>query len=570
MRRQVYIKRDPKTGTYKYRREYPKDISNLLGKTNFIRSLHTKELSEANAKCSDAAQEFQGIVDNIRTRNHVPLAERQELLAYLTEHNILPDRIDDLDLATIRHLIAQLHGTGKPSMSLAIRKLLKMERKFLQLPAMPDDFDIAKMLYQTKPWEKAKHSDNIVETIMARVEQIYTPPPTAVACKFKLRDVYERWEKEIAPSKRQKLHVQTVYAYLEDWCGNRPVNTYTKQELRELLDALKKLPLKLPSNIAILRLRKQVSAVKDNNITGATRTGRTIKSYHNAISALFNFAINMLDVEMKNPVQGISIDTSIGKKKRVPYDAQDLNRIFHSPLYTGFKSRQKRHLQGDMIVRDAKFWLPLIGLFTGAREEEIAQLHIADVSEEKGVLYFHINDYGENKSVKNENSIRIVPVHNELLKIGFKQYFDRLKDNGEQRLFPDLKLSPDARYAKEFSKWYGRYCRKIGIVVQTERTRKDFHSYRHTLITATRRAGIAIEDRMQIVGHGKSTKEARDISDTHEDYGVYEAPLLNKAMQKIKYEELDLSHLYVTASDDRLLTPHQSRVFKLPKKIKKK
>ncbi len=54
MRRQMYLKRDPNTGIYKYRREYPKNVKKVLGKTNFIRFLHTTNINIANKACSEA------------------------------------------------------------------------------------------------------------------------------------------------------------------------------------------------------------------------------------------------------------------------------------------------------------------------------------------------------------------------------------------------------------------------------------------------------------------------------------------------------------------------------------
>jgi hypothetical protein len=126
--------------------------------------------------------------------------------------------------------------------------------------------------------------------------------------------------------------------------------------------------------------------------------------------------------------------------------------------------------------------------------------------------------------------------------MGFLDYIHQVKESGEQRLFPDLDLSPDGRYAKEFSKWYGRFARRIGIVVQTERTRKDFHSFRHTFITAARSAGLPPEITIQIVGHGEG--DFGQVSVVHRGYGIYEPHVLNEALQKVKYDCLDLSFLH--------------------------
>lgn len=153
---------------------------------------------------------------------------------------------------------------------------------------------------------------------------------------------------------------------------------------------------------------------------------------------------------MKNPVKNISIDTKQGKKHRLYHEEADLSRIFYSPLYKGFQSPRYRYKSGGMMLKDAKFWLPLIALYTGARQEELAQVYLKNVIEKKGVLYLQLYDWEDDQSIKNENSMRTVPLHNELLRFGFREYIKKLQNAAEQRLFPDLKISPDGRYAKEF------------------------------------------------------------------------------------------------------------------------
>lgn len=43
------------------------------------------------------------------------------------------------------------------------------------------------------------------------------------------------------------------------------------------------------------------------------------------------------------------------------------------------------------------------------------------------------------KSLKNINSQRQMPIHPELIKLGFLKYVEALKANGQERLFPELK-----------------------------------------------------------------------------------------------------------------------------------
>src|SRR5690606_34826148 len=87
------------------------------------------------------------------------------------------------------------------------------------------------------------------------------------------------------------------------------------------------------------------------------------------------------------------------------------------------------------------FWIPLISLYTGARMNEICQLEVADVTEEKGIPCFQITTEGEddNKKLKNIGSKRKVPIHKNLIAIGLMEYVAFIRSKGHLRLFYDLK-----------------------------------------------------------------------------------------------------------------------------------
>lgn len=55
------------------------------------------------------------------------------------------------------------------------------------------------------------------------------------------------------------------------------------------------------------------------------------------------------------------------------------------------KSLERRSTASSLILRDEAFWLPLIAVFSGLRQEEIGQLHVADIQREDGMWFFDIN-----------------------------------------------------------------------------------------------------------------------------------------------------------------------------------
>ena len=82
-------------------------------------------------------------------------------------------------------------------------------------------------------------------------------------------------------------------------------------------------------------------------------------------------------------------------------------------------------------------WVPLIGMYSGMRLNEICQLQLTDIRESKdGIPYFDVTDSDDpqNKRKKNDNSKRAVPIHPELVSLGLLQYVEEL--NRARRVFP--------------------------------------------------------------------------------------------------------------------------------------
>ncbi|MEO6984232.1 MAG: DUF6538 domain-containing protein [Paralcaligenes sp.] len=86
-------------------------------------------------------------------------------------------------------------------------------------------------------------------------------------------------------------------------------------------------------------------------------------------------------------------------------------------------------LQSDFNDPDA------LALTTGARLEEIGQLFVRDVSRRSGRLWIRIAELDETQFVKNESAWRQVPVHQELLKIGFEAFVDSQRERGTSGCF---------------------------------------------------------------------------------------------------------------------------------------
>src|SRR5262249_13447494 len=138
------------------------------------------------------------------------------------------------------------------------------------------------------------------------------------------------------------------------------------------------------------------------------------------------------------------------------------------------------------------------------------------------------------------SSRRVVPVHPELVKLGFLDVVEESRKHGGEAapLFPLLKPGPRGGYAEAWSKWFGRYIRGIGI------TNKDrvFHSFRHGFKDALRAAGEGEDINDALTGHsGGGVGRSYGAKEMMRRFGL---PRLADAVAKVQYPGLDLSHLY--------------------------
>jgi integrase len=242
------------------------------------------------------------------------------------------------------------------------------------------------------------------------------------------------------------------------------------------------------------------------------------------------------DLIPANVAEGISVKVADGgKNRRLPFSLAELQAIFSSPVYA-IGERPKRG-KGE-----AAYWLPLLGLFTGARLEEIGQLRVADIQKHSypdrdGKMlsgwFLHItqdtDERGQANRIKNAASERLVPVHPELERLGFIAYVEGLDDQ-KGRVFPDLVANVYGRLTAKWGEWFGPYLRTVCGITDK---RKVFHSFRHTFKDYTRRAGTAEGVQRQLMGHS-----GKDVAD---GYGSgYDLNSLVEAMAGYRVPGLEI------------------------------
>lgn len=231
----------------------------------------------------------------------------------------------------------------------------------------------------------------------------------------------------------------------------------------------------------------------------------TVNRYLTQLNVLLKFAIAAgHDIPGYKGVE----DLRVGKHKRArdarkPWSEADKAKIFAQPVWHGSAGENNRTEPGGLIIHDALYFVPLLANYTLARREEICRLKVDDVGCEDGIYFIDIRR-NEFRRLKNMQSARRVPIHPELLRLGFLRYVDAIKAAGHMLIFPEL--LPQSKATPLGDVFHGEWKKVQDAAVSDAAERqKTFQSFRNAGGDELKRAGVHSELRADILGHGGAT-----------------------------------------------------------------
>jgi integrase len=256
---------------------------------------------------------------------------------------------------------------------------------------------------------------------------------------------------------------------------------------------------------------------------------KTAKNHFDCIRALLQVAAVELEWIGRNPWQGMElpVDDSL---ERPPWSPEDLATLFSTPVFQSYTLPSMARAGGP-----GAYWMPLLGLYSGARVGELGQLEVADILNDKEGHWVSIHKRVPGSVLKTKNSERVIAIHPELMRLGFLDYVQDLRDAGAIKLFPILPRTASRSRGANFSQWFGEFRRASGI---TDRY-PDFHSLRHNARQSMRDAGIDSRLADAVTGHA-SKGGTGDVV-----YARSVAPERKRfAVQGINYPDLKLPRVY--------------------------
>lgn len=310
--------------------------------------------------------------------------------------------------------------------------------------------------------------------------------------------------------------------------GDKPVAELTRDDLIRFRNTLKRLPAH--RNKLKAYRDKSIAELLAMDIPEDKRIGEvTINDKLTTLASFLSWCHKIQGYLDRDITSKIQYQKAV-KQKRGIYSPRHLAQMFDPD-----------HYRPSLISLPFQFWIPLLGLHSGARISEIAQLSPNDLVERDGIYLLRILDSDEGQSVKTENGKRLVPVHESLIQLGFLEFVDHQRRAGEDRIFSDLRFGKHKPGAKA-SLWFTDFRRARGIPDRNELGEPlVFHSFRHTVTTNLRTVqGHEVTKVQQILGHKKSLHGATDIY-TH----AYDDGACKAAVNSLRFQ-LDLARLKET------------------------
>ena len=360
-------------------------------------------------------------------------------------------------------------------------------------------------------------SDRTAKTL-GEVYDLYTADPKHTWCE------------------RTRIAYRTTRKWVMEYFGEHTlIGEITREQARGFVQMLLQVPRHADRKFPNLTIVQAVEAAKQRPDAKVISIAN-VNAYLNKFSGVINWAVEE-GYLAKSPAKGLRLRDPVKKRdKRRPFSTEQLQRIFHSPLYTGCIDDVYGYAKvGDAKPRRARFWIPLIALFSGMRMNEICQLQVADIRIFDGVECFVVIEGGD-KHVKTAASERAIPIHQELIRMDFLAFVENQRSTGQTDLFHELSRGPYGYRSTNFSKWFSRFLVKI----EASAPLTCFHSFRHCFRDALR-SGKVDRDASLALGGWTSDKGSAGIDEIYGD--GCRALMLREAINCVSFPQLRLSHL---------------------------
>lgn len=537
------------------------DLRDVVMKREFRYSLQTGYLRQARPTAMKIALMLKGIFNFLRTRLQSMTKLQREMIPELVDRLIRKELADDehrrIEIARLRESMDDFEWTmyqfeNKDKQETPVDRQIFLREDLSEgnhqhispkaeefLNESKIQYDRNSLLFHEFCRETLKKEINLQDVFIDRDRGFYnTDYPGLISFDtvaghsvtknenndIKLSKVLDKYLQEAERSNLWKNSSRMDYEYIlklfVEILEDVPIVNINGEKARKYSETLQALPPNFSKSKKYKGMSiKQIAKMNHSK----TLSVDTYNKHVSAVSTFMNWAVNRCYIS-SNYFVGLKMRKNrAAREERNPFDKQDLRLIFSKDLYPVNEED-----------KPFRFWTPIIALFSGMRLEEICQLHLDDIRQENGIWVFYINDNDE-KTLKNNNSARYVPIHRFLLNdLKLIKYRNSLLEKGESRLFPELRKDSDkTKYSKVVSSWFSNYKnRKLKL-----EGKKSFHSFRHTFLNQLKQSNVQPAYLSEIAGHTVGTITMDRYTGSYSPENLY-----HNAIKHLDYG-IDLSHL---------------------------
>lgn len=424
---------------------------------------------------------------------------------YLEQHlgDVLPTGLDD---TTIKDMYAALDGLEANKKRLAKEReeqiLGDLAHKVLQLP-----------------------------------EPVVATPPEKPKRKIRLSQAFDawmdymrrmRWGDDSEIERTTDTSKNSVVGLL----GDPYVCDITEETVKELKLRLSNLP---PNVKTDHRAKSDLSVANEKTISYSSAKNKYqafVNAFKHTPKDAKDWTLELAPLERpKLEIDRTDVDDDYG---RTLNDAE-LAAIFDNEQFHAKQPATEPH----------KFWLPLLGLYTGARLGELCMLAVDDVLEVEGIQCIRIAATHDAQRFKTGTSKRYVALHPELIRIGFLDYVDAVRQRGYEFIFDNLNrvIRSRGKYVLKWSdtasRWFNRAFLESQVGIKEKGDRDTcYHSLRHSLIDRLRNKEVHVPTINAITGHKADVK----VEGESASYGRSVKPEVSaKALRLLPFTDLTSS-----------------------------
>jgi site-specific recombinase XerD len=437
----------PETGVYYYRRTVPDDLKSLVGKGEIRRTLRTKDPKLAARRFAEVAREVEAEWAELRRRPHEsdnkvaaafissladPDATRNEIMA--TAYGVVDERDIDPDQVADQK---------------ALRRTLERAGLASWLGSFTGD---------AKPRRPSTELIEAVEGVL-----LGQPTPSSQS-SLTLTAILEGWWTEAKAAGRKPSTYESyrnTIANLTGFLGHDDAGRVTAEDVVRFKDH---------------RLAKGISAktVKDSDLA--------------ALKTVFGWAVGNRKLG-SNPAAGLTIKLGKPKKLRGKGLTEEETKALLSAALAIPPNATSRTAQ-------AKRWVPVLAIYSGARVGEVAQLRRQDVRQEREHWLIELTP--EAGTIKT-NEARKVVLHPHVVELGFPEF---VRSAPEGHLFLKPAATGDVLGPLQGVK---NRLAEFARTVITDPNVAPLHGLRHRFKTIGMEAGIPTRVLDAIQGHAPRT-----------------------------------------------------------------